>query len=871
MKRSKQNIKTEVVLKVGIFLVFLLTGLNAFAEGSKELYPNGTTGGRAKLRSSPAQTVSFPFANFNRHYIYAKPGEKITMASSAVGVNQGKVRLMTPGGQTLNYGTSGNTNYRIMNRSEELAGPNLPGQTVSGRYNAAVYNVTVEGIYAIDFIAPFGENDSNPANTTGRQLINANDNWNTQQNNDKLISAWDVSVVNAAGTGFIKGRVFTNILNLDIFNNWQERYAFYGKMYVLTKDGYTYHVNNNGSNGFAFEFFVNNKGFVDNDGNSIYKSVDHTNITGITKDPREADSETDITHKMFYSLPANDLPSSSQGSVPGGATWLKNTRLKPEATNLKIVGSEGTPGLVSRKGGTISFDANLIGKYSIKIISSDTPAKFPTRELTGWASPGSNKVFWDGKDGAGKSLPPGENDLLLTVRLQGAEVHFPYIDMEINPRGLILNLLTEDNSGIQSDIVYWDDSDVKNNNNPNAEHSNPVVATPQGQSSSVNGHKWGNYLTNNSDGTGSNTVNAGTGAYSFGNEKSMDTWTFILGEEQQSTSVISSLVSDLKINSIESDKKSVGTDGTVTYNVEVQNSDGSDEYSDAEGAGYAFNVPDGMEIISVTASSSCGGTDYSGKISDDGRHYNSLVDLPNGCTIVYEIVTKLKEMPVGPVEVEATILRPKDVTDPDATNPDPDIPPTDPYYECENNGDLSGGAAGNFITAYNCNNILGNSDVFYSNPSMLLEKEGNFNDENGNGLADVGETITYTLKVINTGDVALSDIVVSDPLLGGNLKMTPSGDDNNNALLDIDEVWIYTVSYKVTKEDIKNKGVYNLADVQGKNSTTGEDVTKVSSLDPDPLQPGMPGYDPNRPNHTFVPLKGKSLLITNPMIRQRVR
>ena len=43
------------------------------------------------------------------------------------------------------------------------------------------------------------------------------------------------------------------------------------------------------------------------------------------------------------------------------------------------------------------------------------------------------------------------------------------------------------------------------------------------------------------------------------------------------------------------------------------------------------------------------------------------------------------------------------------------------------------------------------------------------------------------------------------------------------------------------------------------------------STDFTPLDPDDPMFDPNRPDHTFVPLKTRSLMITNPNIYQRVK
>jgi len=73
---------------------------------------------------------------------------------------------------------------------------------------------------------------------------------------------------------------------------------------------------------------------------------------------------------------------------------------------------------------------------------------------------------------------------------------------------------------------------------------------------------------------------------------------------------------------------------------------------------------------------------------------------------------------------------------------------------------------------------------------LPTEQPGICLDKAGPACAYVGDTITYTFKVYNIGNVPLSMVTVVDSLTGE--ATYRSGDVNNNGLLDVDEVWVFT-------------------------------------------------------------------------------
>jgi uncharacterized repeat protein (TIGR01451 family) len=118
-------------------------------------------------------------------------------------------------------------------------------------------------------------------------------------------------------------------------------------------------------------------------------------------------------------------------------------------------------------------------------------------------------------------------------------------------------------------------------------------------------------------------------------------------------------------------------------------------------------------------------------------------------------------------------------------------------------------------------NIVRNPDYTIEKTVTSIVDEGG--GDGGSTADEAGDVIHYSIVITNTGNVTLTGIVVTDPLLGGQLYLagdtntnglndngedwSANGDANNDGKLDTTEAWTYTATYTVQQQDLDDNGI----------------------------------------------------------------
>lgn len=126
------------------------------------------------------------------------------------------------------------------------------------------------------------------------------------------------------------------------------------------------------------------------------------------------------------------------------------------------------------------------------------------------------------------------------------------------------------------------------------------------------------------------------------------------------------------------------------------------------------------------------------------------------------------------------------------------------------------------------NNILPATLTVLGTPKLELLKDAILSiDINGNGKADIGDTIKYIFTLKNTGSEDINNISIVDPkviVLGGPILTLPVGATNSST---------FSATYVITAADVVTGKVENLATANGTPKSGG--TVLAISTDPTPI------------------------------------
>ena len=686
----------------------------AFAEGSREMMSSG--GDRAWLEWKDSTTAGTNLVRRTLLHAYANAGELIDLGSSAKGLaGTGNIRWIAPNGASGNAVAQcpASTTGQIQNRSQEALGPNT---LFAGGYTPCTITVGAgqAGIWTFEFVSP------KPTSTADRPpALAATAAW-TENTTMAYVSAWDITV--RQGAVERRGRLYTKLFSGNMSDASGQ---FSSVFYVLTEDGFRYSVDPNTMQPYGFHFFANNKGIRNPDGSPAYRSGPASDMANV-QHPLATDDATNKTHKLFVNPPDSGMPSSAVGAFPTNftsagnwsyslvSTWLYTTPQTPTAGGFQFFGLEGTANAMgsSPMGGFFQFTAGQTGNYSIAIdVNGDGVfGNANDRTLSGSVLVGTNRIYWDGRDGNGVAIPASNATLGLntSLLLGNGEVHFPYIDVENNVTGMTVIRLN--GGGSPDSRIFWNDTALGG------------AAALGGATSSPSGtHTW----------------SAG-----FGNNNLIDTWALATPTPALFTTTVAIRAADLRMVSKAPSSAGALQGSTVTWTLLVNNLGPSN----ASNAVLVDEFPPELTALSLTSCNVAGGgTCGSGAFA--GNTYTQTLSLNAGATatLVFTSTASARSTLTGTISItnRAGIQRPADSLDPDAFTAAGSFP----------TGTISGPVSSLAGIQTQCSNAGASSCNNLITASLSITPTANLTVSKSNGVNTVAtsSTVAYTVTVANLG------------------------------------------------------------------------------------------------------------------------
>lgn len=474
-----------------LVVLALLPAARLTAEGSATLYPaDARAPYRANLewRTATYGSTDSPRFNLLRRTLlklYVATGEYILLGSSAVGVggtlDNGDIRVFVPGqvsgpiGREVIPALAGTTSPsqsgafangfscvaqraaardargRIASRAAELAGPNTSNNLRPDGYTPCIYRAPAAGIYDVVFTGPSGNSSNAESQLSGLLAPAAADFGSLQQ---ASVTAWDVTVrADLSRAIDERGRLFLYYM---AGNTGGGGRTVGGGGYIVTPYGFIYRVSY-GGDPYGFIVYANQFGFQDSDGSPLYHDVmaDPSATTQEQNELRELQGGVQLLppeYPIFF-----DEPHSSALDALG----ISRTPQAPSIAGLRFTGASGGIITTVGAGGSFAFTTNQPGVYSI-VISQDGVDFVPTQPRNRLlrniaAAAGTVTVSWDGL--ANDDTPFAVGSYQARLRVQGGEIHFPFLDVENNrPGGPIIQLINPpDGTGDGlADCPPWD-------------------------------------------------------------------------------------------------------------------------------------------------------------------------------------------------------------------------------------------------------------------------------------------------------------------------------------------------------------------------------------------------------------------------------
>ena len=455
-----------------VFLLLFCTHLpfDLCAEGSKDFvnYP----GKRLFLDTRDNQQMK----------VYAQAGEFINVGASHLGLSGGFISVYRPDGTLeITFDNSADDGTAVIfNSTQEQNGP--IGEGVGYSPGVIAVGPGGEGIWTVVFDFP-GQDD-----TAFYQNLENDEPWTRgadQPTAPRVVLAWDITVSTGAagnaGGNLLTGRVYTNKYVSEILENGNETSPVF---FILSKDGFRYRVDFNNIDPFRFTVGSNSFGITEGTQMPVYRSVEAGDYTVSrfpeTWEPDELylyqfmaeDFESLINNKVFFNLPADDLPAEAPvtdifAPVPNThTTWLNSTpTFNPTVSfsNFNFVGFDEDgiqcdPNTAQTGiGGFAVFDINLGGSAILSLdLNNDGDFTDDTdRRIFEFVEAGTDSIFWDGNDGLGNPLPVDEGFTInYNINVRGGEIHIPVIDVENNPGGVTFNLIDESGTPVPTEFYY---------------------------------------------------------------------------------------------------------------------------------------------------------------------------------------------------------------------------------------------------------------------------------------------------------------------------------------------------------------------------------------------------------------------------------